>query len=122
MTIVITELIPKVLAAAAFGPQRVGMVVQFVVDNAAVVKVLNSMFCPETYMIRLVRLLVFYAAKFNFRFTAVHIPGKKHVIVDVSSRNKMSFFLLSDTLCNEPSSSFAQLPPALADFVSQDLP
>ena len=44
LSIEVKELIPVVLAAALFGHQWVGKVVQFVVDNKAVMDVLNATF------------------------------------------------------------------------------
>ena len=48
------ELIPVVLAAALFGHQWAGKVVQFVVDNKAVMDVLNATFCNDTHMMHLI--------------------------------------------------------------------
>ena len=72
LSIAIKKLMPVVLVAAVFGPHWAGKIVQFMVDNAVLVEVLNATYCTETHMMHLVRLLVFYAAKFNFWFTAVH--------------------------------------------------
>jgi len=119
LTIAIKELIPVVLAAAVFGPNWSGMIVQFVVDNAAVVDALKATYCNESHMMHLIRLLVFYAAKYNFWFTAVHIPGKENVIADALSRNKMSvFFSQVPQATRHP----AHITPALLDLVSRDLP
>jgi len=108
---------PVALAAATFGPQWAGNVVEFVVDNAAVVEVINSTYCDESHMMHLMCLLVFYAAKFNFWFKAVHIPGKKNTIADTLSRNKISLFFSQVPYA---SSLPVHLPSALLDLVSQD--
>ena len=119
LTIAVKELIPVVLAAAVFGPNWSGMIIQFVVDNAAVVDVLNATYCNESHMMHLIRLLVFYAAKYNFWFTATHIPGKRNIVADALSRNKLSvFFSQVPQAMRHP----AQLSPALLSLVSQDLP
>ena len=94
LSIAVKELIPVVLAAALFGPCWAGKVVQFAVDNKAVVEVINATFCSDSHMMHLIRLLVFFAAKHNFWFTAAHIPGKKNVVADALSRNNMSLFRL----------------------------
>ena len=78
-SIAVKEMIPVVLAAAVFGPNWSGKVVQFVVDNEAVVSVLNSTSSKDTHLMHLVRLLVFFAAKFDFWFTAAHIPGRLNI-------------------------------------------
>ena len=92
LSITVKELIPAILAATLFGHQWVGNVVQFVVDNKAVVDVLNATFYSDTHMMHLIRLLVFFAAKYNFWFTAAYIPGKNNIITDALSRNNLSLF------------------------------
>ena len=92
LSIAVKELIPVVLAAALFGHQWASKVVQFVVDNKAVVDDLNATFCSDTQMMHLIQLLVFFAAKYNLWFTAAHIPGKNNVIADALSRNNLSLF------------------------------
>ena len=42
-------------------------------------------------MMHVIRLLVFFAARFNFWFTALHIPGKQNILADALSRNNVSF-------------------------------
>jgi len=58
-----------------------------------------------------------YAAMFNFCFKAVHILGKKNIIADTLSHNKMSLFFSQVPYA---SSHPAHLPSALLDLVSQD--
>jgi len=77
LSIAVKEMIPVILAAASFSHQWAGKVMKFVVDNKAVVDVLNATLCSDTHLMHLIRLLVFIAGKYNFWFTAVHIPGKK---------------------------------------------
>jgi len=55
------EMIPIVVAAAIFGKQWSQKVIQFRVDNMAVVQVINATFCSENHPMHLVRLLVFFA-------------------------------------------------------------
>ena len=71
------------LAAAMFGHQWAGKVVQFVVDNMAVVEVITATYSKDLHIVHLIRLLVFFASKYNFWFTATHIPGKLNVAADV---------------------------------------
>jgi len=118
LSIAIKELIPVVLAAASFGNQWAGKVVQFVVDNKAVVDVLNSTFCSDTHLMHLIRLLVFFAGKYNFWFTAVHIPGKRNVIADALSRNNVSLFR---SQAPEADCHPAQLSASLVSLVSQNI-
>ena len=71
-----------VLAAATFGHQWAGKVIQFVVDNMAVVDVIKATYSKDLHMMHLIRLLVFFASKYNFWFTAMHIPGRLNVAAD----------------------------------------
>ena len=51
---------PVVLATATFGDQWAGKVVQFVVDNMAVVEVINVTYSKDLHMMHLIRLLVIF--------------------------------------------------------------
>ena len=91
-SIAVKEFIPVVIAAALYGPQWKGKIVQFVVDNIAVVEILNSTYCKDSHLMHLIRLLVFLASFHNFWFTARHIAGRENILADALSRNNMSFF------------------------------
>ena len=80
------------LAAAIFGPQWSGKVVQFKIDNAAVVQVIEATYAQNAHLMHLVRLLVFYASYYDFWFTASHIPGVTNTYADALSRNNMTLF------------------------------
>jgi len=71
----VKELIPVMLAAATLGNSWSGKIAEFVVDNEAVVSVLNSTTCKDLHMMHLICLLVFFAAWYQFWFSAVHITG-----------------------------------------------
>ena len=45
-------------------------------------------------MMHLIRLLVFLTAKFDFWFTATHIPGKQNIVADSLSRYNIDMFFL----------------------------
>jgi len=49
-------------------------------------------FSSDCHLMHLIRLLVFFAAKFNFWFVASHIQGSKNVAADAPSRNNLSVF------------------------------
>jgi len=72
-------MIPVVIAAALCGRYWEGKVVEFVVDNAAVVAILKATYSQDLHLMHLVSVLVFFASKFGFWFVASHIPGVKNV-------------------------------------------
>ena len=84
------------LAAAMFGHLRVGkvIVIQLVVDNMAVVDVIKASHSNDLHVMHLIQLLVFLASKYNFWFTAMHVPGRLNVSADASSINNMSMFFM----------------------------
>ena len=82
-----------VLAAAIFGLQWSGKVVQLKIDNAAVVQVIEATYAQNTHLMHLLRLLVFYASFYDFWFTASHIPGIINTNADALSRNNTVVFL-----------------------------
>ena len=92
LSIAVKELIPVMLAAAIFGPQWSGKVVQFKIDNAAVVQVIEDTHAQNAHLMHLVCLLVFYASYYDFWFTASHIPGVTNTYADALSRNNMTLF------------------------------
>ena len=47
------EMIPIVILAVIYGNQWTGKVIHFHVDNMAVVHVVNSLFCKDSYLMRL---------------------------------------------------------------------
>ena len=91
-SITIKELTPVVIGAALFGPQWRGHLVQFSVDNMAVVHVLNSTYSKDDHIMHLIRILVFLAAHFDFWFVARHIEGKANRLADDLSRNNLTHF------------------------------
>ena len=64
-SIAVKELIPVVIAAATLGRSWGGQIAEFVVDNAAVVAVLNATFSRDCHLIHLIRLLVFFCCKIS---------------------------------------------------------
>ena len=118
LSIAVKEMFPVVLAAATFGDQWAGKVVQFVVDNMAVVEVIKATYSKDLHMMHLIRLLVFFASKYNFWFTATHIPGKLNVAADALSRNNMSvFFMQAPQAAPQPTA----VASALVSLLAQDI-
>ena len=91
-SIAVKELFQVVVAAALYGPQWSGKIVQFVVDNLAVVQVLNSTYSSNNHLMHLIRLLVFLASYHNFWFSSIHISEKNNSLADALSRNHLHFF------------------------------
>ena len=52
--------------AAIFGREWSGKIVEFRVDNMAVVHAVNTTFCSDGHLMHLIRLLVFFASYHNF--------------------------------------------------------
>ena len=63
------------------------------VDNLAVVQVLQVTYSRDSHLMHLIRLLVLFAAHFNFWFTATHVEGKENTFADALSRNNACLFL-----------------------------
>ena len=82
LNIAIKELITVVVAAASFGNQWQGKLIQFAVDNMPVVHVLNSIYSKDPHLMHLIRILVFIAACCDFWLIAKHIEGQANTIAD----------------------------------------
>ena len=85
LNIAIKELIPVMVAAASFGNQWQGQLIQFTVDNMAVVHVLNSTYSKDPHLMHLIRIC-------NFWFIAKHTEGQANSIGDDLSCNNMVHF------------------------------
>ena len=92
LNIATKELIPVVIAAVLFGSQWQGQIIQFTVDNMAVVHVLNATYSKDSHLMHLIHILVFIAACRNFCFIARHIEGRANTIADDLSCNNMVHF------------------------------
>ena len=113
-SIAIKELFPVVIAAAIYGKYWSGQLVQFSVDNAAVVHVLQATYSRESHLMHLIRVLVFLASHFNFWFTASHIAGDSNILADALSRNNVDLFLSQVPQAHRHSS---RIPPPLIDLL-----
>ena len=86
------ELFPVVLAAHVWGQEWSKNHITFRSDNEAVVSVLNSRTSRVPEMMRLLRSLLLAAARFNFSFSSLHIPGVDNSIADALSRFRWQEF------------------------------
>ena len=117
-SIAIKELFPVVISAALFGKAWSGLLVEFRVDNIAVVQVLQSTYCKEPHLMHLIRLLVFFAAHYNFWFSASHIAGELNTEADALSRDNHSLFLSQvPNAAQKP----ASVPPQLVSLLTQNI-
>ena len=93
MSIASKELFPVVVSAAIFGRCWSGRLVNFRVDNLAVVQVIQATYSRDAYLMHLIRLLVLLVAHFNVWFIDTHVMGKKNTFADALSRNNADLFL-----------------------------
>ena len=77
---------------------------EFRVDNMAVVQVVNFLFCSDSNLMHLVRLLIFFAPYHNFWFLASQIEGRYNATADALSHNNLhTFFLQAPQASRTPS-------------------
>jgi len=80
------ELFPIVLAAHVWGHFWVKKHVLFRSDNDAVVHILNTRTSRVPCLMRLLRSLLFSAARHSFSFSSQHVPGVNNQLADALSR------------------------------------
>ena len=90
--IAVKQLVPLVLAAVLWGPTWAGCQVLFHVDNMAVVSVVQRLHARDPLLSHFLRCLFLYAAMFQFKFSATHIPGVNNTAADALSRGNFSLF------------------------------
>ena len=91
--IAVKEMATILLAAATWGCSWHHCSVFFHCDNAAVVFVIQRHSAKDPFLLHLLRCLYFYAARFQFGYSAHHLPGVSNVAADALSRDNMSLFL-----------------------------
>ena len=118
LSIAIKELFPVVISATLFGKRWSGSLIDFRVDNMAVVQVIQATYCKDSHLMHLIRLLVFFAAYFNFWFSASHIAGKRNTGADALSRNNCTLFL---SQVPEAAQTPVKVPPQLTSLLTQNI-
>ena len=113
------EMIPVVAAVAVWGRQWPGELVQIYSDNMEVVAALNAGACKDQMLMQLMRCLHFFAAHYQLRVTATHIPGKDNVAADALSRDNLSQFFSVVPQCQARPSP---IPSALLDMLLHSRP
>ena len=78
-----------------------------------------KLYCWDLSLMSLLRCLVFCAAKHNFWFTAVHVPGHTNCLVDAIFRNRVDLFLSQAPLTMKKSPN-SIIPEAIQRSVFRD--
>lgn len=86
------ELYPIVVAAMLWGQHWKRKRIIFYCDNKGTVHILNKGRSKSSDIMKLMRRLTLMAAKFNFCFKAVFLPGRENSIADSLSRFQMERF------------------------------
>ena len=98
-SIKVKELVPVVISVALYGKSWRDQLV----DNQAVVDIINKTHSKESHLMHFVRLLVFFACYYNFWFRAEHIQGRLNTLADALSGNNLScFFSQNPPVCPQP--------------------
>ena len=108
------ELVPIVAAATIWGPLWSGSHVLFHCDNEAVITVLQNRNAHETTLVQLLQCLFFYSARFQFHFSATHIPSVHSVVADAISRNSCNLLSSHSTGSADRGSSLCSCIPAVS--------
>ena len=88
----VLELIPIVLAASFWGKFWSGQRILFHCDNSAAVEALQKYTSRNPHLLELLRHMAYFAIKFNFNFSAVHVEGKLNPKADALSRFRFQVF------------------------------
>ena len=80
------ELLPVMLAFKFWAQQLKGVNVIFLVDNLAIVQVLNSKTAKDVLIMKMLRQMVVVSMVNNIEFSSKHIFGKVNIIPDLISR------------------------------------
>jgi len=83
------ELLPITLAFRMWAPKLKAVNIIFMVDNMAVVDILQSQTSRDPEIMNLLRPMVVTAMVHNIQFYAYHIPGKVNTLADLISRFQM---------------------------------
>ena len=110
------ELLPVVLAAAVWRSVWIGHHILLHTDNLAVVTVIQNLNVKDNLLYHLMRCIYFYAAHFNFKFSASHVVRIYNTAADALSPHNLSFTSVS------PGTSSDNHCPVVAHSLPQTLP
>ena len=109
------ELYPIVITCHLWGPRWRHKKVLVHCDNESVVHIVQSDASSDDVIIDLVRELFLVAAKYDFRLSALHIPGKEYPIGDALSHfHLQEFFRLVPGACPWPNPISEELQAPLS--------
>ena len=103
------ELFPIYLACILWGPRWSSKRIRMWCDNKSVVASINSKHSKSPRVMDLIRAITLETLKYNFTFTATHIPGLDNSIADSLSRFQMDRFR---TLAPSASPTASTIPPS----------
>ena len=92
INIMTKELLPIVISCAVWGPTLQQKSLEVQCDNTGAVSAINKGSSKDKTAMHLLRCLWFFAALFQIRIIATHIPGIDNVAADMLSRNLLSEF------------------------------
>lgn len=92
VSIAFYELYPIVVASILWGEMWKKQRIIFLCDNSATVAILNKGRSKSPHIMPLMRRLTLIAAKNNFIFSSIHVPGRTNLIADALSRLQISKF------------------------------
>ena len=90
--ITVKELLLVVVACALWSRVAKGGRIQCRIDNAAVVSIINSGLNTDELAMHIVRCLTFFAAYFEYRIRAIHIPSTENGALVALSRYRLAQF------------------------------
>ena len=106
----VLELIPIVLAASYWGKFWSGQRILFQCDNSAAVQALQKYTSRNPHLLKLLRHMAYFAIKFNFNFSAVHVEGKLNQKAEALSRFRFQVF---KELCPSADAVATDIDPTL---------
>lgn len=112
--ITVKELAPIVVAAAIWGREWSGRIVQIRSDNSAVVSIVNQGSSKNNQAMHLRRCLAYLAASWHFHMVATHIRGVDNTLADALSRDNLPLFR---SLYPQASPNPAAIPEAVLDLL-----
>ena len=80
------------LAASYWGKFWLGQRILFQCDNSAAVQALQKYTSRNPHLLKLLRHMAYFAIKFNFNFSAVHVEGKLNQKAEALSRFRFQVF------------------------------